>query len=153
MKIAFLAFLITSSLFVRAQNSNADCKPDTSRIAIFPFSTYFIKAFDSTFRSSILNKDEFCLFQKIVVDFFNSDNTGEFNYRYADYKYQCMPVTDSKGKKLVLVNGFCKHHRMFNLEDWKIILVRPRDGGSCFFAGIIDLSKNKMEYIKFNGEA
>ena len=153
MKLVLVSFLITVSLYTKAQNTNVDCKPDTSRIAILPFSNHLVRLFDSTYRSLILIKEDYCSFQKILVAFFNDLSYSPLQLRYSDYRIQYIPVIDTTNKRLVLINGLCKNDERFNGESWKTTWVRTADGGSCYFMGIISLSEKKIINFWVNREA
>ncbi len=70
---------------------------------------------------------------------------------YGEYRYQCIPVMDSTGKKLVVVNGFCVRSGTL-MTIWKEEILRVRDGGPCYFIGLIDLAEKKVKDLIFNAE-
>ena len=153
MKFLLFIFLSTSFFELSAQNSHSGCKPDTARIAMLQFTNYRVRLFDSTYRSAVLDIEEYCLFQKILVAFFNESARSIFNLIYMDHKIQYIPVVDTNGRKLVLINAFCKSYTGFNFGSWKNEFVRPSDGGHCFFLGVVDLAENRIKDLWFNGEA
>ena len=153
MKLLLILFLLILSFNISAQDANPGCKPDTARIAMLQFTNYRVRIFDSTYRSTVLDQTEYCSFQKILITFFNQTAGTILNLNYKDHKIQYIPVVDTNGKKLVLINGFCKNYGGFNIRSWKDEIVRPADGGHCFFLGIVDLSEKILKDMWFNGEA
>jgi hypothetical protein len=117
------------------------------------FTDYRVKIFDPTYKTATLVKDEYCLFQNILISFFNHHSTSILKLSYKDYKIQYIPVIDTNGRKLVLINGFCKNYTDFTGNSWKEELIRPFDGGPCYFLGTVDLTDKVIKNMWFNGEA
>jgi len=153
MKLLLFAFLLILSFNILAQSTNSDCKPDSARIAMLQFTNYRVSIFDSTYNSSALDKREYCLFQKILIAFFNEMTSSAFRLSYKDHRVQYIPVVDTNGKKLVLINVFCKNYGGYNGSSWRNEIVRPSDGGPCYFLGVVDLVEKKVKDLWFNGEA
>ena len=117
------------------------------------FTNYRASIFDSTYKSSAFDKGEYCLFQEILIAFFNDMASSAFRLYYKDHKVQYIPVVDTNGKKLVLINVFCKNYGGYNGSSWRNEIVRPSDGGPCYFLGVVDLAEKKVKDLWFNGEA
>ena len=117
------------------------------------FTNYRVRLFDSTYRSAKLDKQEYCLFQEILLKFFNDMAQSSLRLFYSEHKIQYIPLIYTTGRKLVLINGFCKYYSGFNMDSWKKELVRPADGGLCYFLGTIDLTDKVIKDLWFNGEA
>lgn len=67
----------------------------------------------------------------------------------SEYKFQYIPVYNSKREKEVWVNAFCSDFKI----DWKKQIVAVDDGGSCYFNLKINLTNSNVYDFWVNGEA
>ena len=72
------------------------------------------------------------------------------------YYKQLIAVIDKNGEKIVFVNCFCSKEMKSSTNDpsyWKRGIIMVDDGGNCFFQLKVNLTTNKVDHFRVNGNA
>ena len=124
---------------------NADSNRITLEGQIFP----------DEYLASSLDLDEILSIEILIDSCIKEYNTNSNNLNnkinLANYKRQYIPVLNTKGEKEVLVNCLCIDNN--NEYNWRQDIVRPFDGGICYFHFKINLNKHSYYDFSTNSDA
>ena len=85
-----------------------------------------------------------------------SDSESRIYRELCDYNMQLAGIFDHKtNTKLIYINFFCGEDNFFNEKDdgESNRFLDARDGGDCFFQGVIDTKTSEFKILIINGEA
>jgi hypothetical protein len=128
---------------------------DTNKIAILSSEKIDFFGLKDSIPAKLTNAD------LILIDTFLTSSVRDHNSGidstklYEDYidlkkyKRQYVPYINSNGEKIVFINCFC--NGIDNSDTWKKKLLVVEDGGRCFFAVIINVTKQLYHQLLING--
>ncbi len=100
--------------------------------------------FDGINRPANLSDSEIENIEKLVSEAVETNNSKQKEYGkiedLKEYKFQYIPVYNSKKEKEVWVNAFCNGYDI----DWKKQIIEVDGGGSCFFNLMINLRTSNV---------
>jgi hypothetical protein len=134
-------------------------KYDTSKIAIIPWDSARWLFKDRGFERAELTQEELSIIDSLVhvcVIGYNQElnlpaehKAYGINWEGRNCRQQLVAVTNAKGEKEVWVNCFCYDwHR-----SWQTNILVVRDGGSCYFNVMINLTTYTFYDLSVNGFA
>lgn len=128
---------------------------DTSKITILSSEKIDFSGFKDSIPAKLTNAD-LVLIDTFLISSVRNHNRGiDSTKLYEDYidlkkyKRQYVPYINSKGEKIVFINCFC--NGIDNSGTWKKKLLVVEDGGRCFFAVIINVTKKIYHQLLING--
>ena len=163
----FLALITISSCDQNNGSSNSYNSTNISSIKLPNVEVYAILNADSNritlegqifpdeYLASSLDLDEILSIEILIDSCIKEYNTNSNNLNnkinLANYKRQYIPVLNTKGEKEVLVNCLCIDNN--NEYNWRQDIVRPFDGGICYFHFKINLNKHSYYDFSTNSDA
>lgn len=135
------------------ENQNKQTKTiyiDTSEFVILPFETTLNWVFKDS-KPTELTNDDLLKIETIFNKCMNAYNLDKNNLKIelGRYNRQYVAAENSKGKKEVWINCFCREWDINNRKQ----IVSVLDGGNCYFNLKINLTKGEYYELMVNGDA
>ena len=126
---------------------------DTSLYCVFQYSNSMYRMFKNV-RPASLSALEIDSLEPIILLAARKYNSrlkkpAERLHSLNKYKRQYVAVTTRNGQKKVWINFLCD----VNNVQWRKNIVFTKDGGSCFFSLVVNLSSHHYYHLFVNGDA